>query len=170
MNGAITRYSGAMIALHWATVAMVVTAYFLSEGERFVRIHPPLLHFAFGLGVLLLVVPRLIARALGGAPAMQDHGLLTLAAKAGHGVLYGLLVAVPLTGWYAASRLGVRISLLGFSVPPLAQAVSGGAGWIGKVHQVGGNLILILAGLHAVMALWHQFVMRDETLRRMSPW
>lgn len=170
MNGAITRYSRTMIALHWATVALVVTAYFLSEGERFVRLRPPQLHFAFGLGVLLLVVPRLIARALGCAPAMHDYGLLTLAAKAGHGVLYGLLIAVPLTGWYAASRLGVRISFLGFSVPSLAQAVNGSAGWIGKVHQVGGNLILVLAGLHAAMALWHQFVMRDGTLSRMSPW
>lgn len=159
-----------MIALHWASVAFVVIAYLLSESERLVRIHPPLLHFAFGLGVLLLVVPRLIARVLGGAPPMHDHGLLTLAAKVGHGVLYAMLIAVPLTGWYTASKLGVRISLFGFTVPPLTQAVTGSAGWIGLVHQDGGNLLLILAGLHAAMALWHQFIMRDRTLWRMSPW
>lgn len=159
-----------MITLHWATVAFVVTAYLLSESESVVRTHPPLLHFAFGLGVLMLVVSRLLARVIGGTPPMHDYGLLTLLAKAGHAVLYALLIAVPLTGWYTASKLGVRIAFFGFRLPPLTHAVSGGAGWIGWVHQLGGNLILILAGLHAAMAMWHQFILRDQTLRRMSPW
>ena len=30
-------------------------------------------------------------------------------------------------------------------------------------------VILYLAGLHALMAIWHQFVLRDGTLQRMSP-
>ena len=33
----------------------------------------------------------------------------------------------------------------------------------------GGNLLLILSGLHALIALWHQFVMKDRTLERMNP-
>jgi cytochrome b561 len=31
------------------------------------------------------------------------------------------------------------------------------------------TVILILAGLHALVALWHQFILRDGALRRMSP-
>jgi cytochrome b561 len=41
---------------------------------------------------------------------------------------------------------------------------------VGKAHQIGGNLILILAGLHAAIALWHQFIWRDATLQRMLPY
>lgn len=164
------RYSRVMITLHWTTVVLVVTAYFLSENKHAVLAHPPLLHFAFGLGVLLLVLPRLIGRVLGGAPPLEDRGLLGHAAKAGHLVLYVMLVAVPISGWYTASRMGVRISVFGITVPPLTRTVSGGAGWIGIVHQYGGNLLLILAGLHATMALWHHFLRRDNTLRRMRPW
>ena len=32
-----------------------------------------------------------------------------------------------------------------------------------------GTIILYLAGLHAAMAVWHQYVLRDGTLQRMSP-
>jgi len=38
-------------------------------------------------------------------------------------------------------------------------------GW----HELGANLILILAAGHAVMALYHQFVLKDGLLRRMMP-
>jgi cytochrome b561 len=161
-----------MIGLHWATVAVILVAYFLSEGGRGVRLHPPLLHFAFGLSVLVLVAARLVARALGGAPTLQMRGrpLLRIAAKLGHLTLYLLLIAVPLSGWYAASKLGVVAWFFGLILPPLTVATGSSAGLVGKLHQVGGNLILILGGMHAAMALWHQFVWRDGTLQRMVPY
>lgn len=37
-----------------------------------------------------------------------------------------------------------------------------------QAHESAGSLILVLGGLHALMALWHQFVLRDGTLRCMS--
>jgi cytochrome b561 len=171
MDSTVVRYSRLMMLLHWATVVLVLVAYFVSEGTRRVRIDPPLLHSAFGFAVLILVAPRLIARAVGGAPPLQMYGnpWLTRSAKAGHFVLYVLLVAVPVSGWYAASRLGTPAWLFGITLPPLTQVVSSSAGVVGDLHQVGGNLILILAGLHAAAALWHQFVLRDRTLQRILP-
>lgn len=166
------RYPLAMIGLHWVTVVVILVAYFLSEGTRGVRLHPPLLHFAFGLSVLVLVAARLVARSLGGVPtlASQERPLLGIAAQLGHATLYLLLIAVPLSGWYAASKLGVRAWFFGLVLPPMTHVVSRSAGLMGQLHQVGGNLILILAGLHAAIALWHQFVWRDGTLQRMVPY
>jgi cytochrome b561 len=171
MSVPFKRYSRLMMVLHWATAALVVAAYLLSEGGRHIRAHPPLWHFASGLAVLVLLVPRLIARALGAAPPLQDYGRrwLTLAARTSHALLYLLLLAVPLLGWYVASRMGVPAWLFGITLPPLTAAVPGPAGVLGQIHQIGGNLILILAGLHALAALWHHFGLRDTTLKRMSP-
>ena len=134
------------------------------------RLDPPRWHFITGMAVLLLVVPRLISRALGGAPPLDETAgqWLTLGAQLGHGALYLLLIAVPLTGWYAMSRLGVRLSVFGYTLPSLTAPVQGFPGLIADVHQWGGNGILILAGLHGLFALWHHFVRRDNTLRRMS--
>jgi cytochrome b561 len=171
MSAAGARYSKFMIALHWTTAVLVVVAYLFSEGAREVRIAPPTLHFAFGLAVLLLVVPRLIARALGGALPSEGaaDSWLSRTATWGHRALYFLLIAVPVTGWYAASRLGAQISIFKFTLPPIAAAVDGKPGLLAGLHPLGGNLILQLAGLHAALALWHHFVRRDSTLRRMNP-
>jgi cytochrome b561 len=164
------RYSIPMIVLHWTTAILILAAYFTGEGGRHVRLDPPTLHFLLGFVVLLLVLPRLIWRLFGGAPPAVSHGpLLDLGAKIGHAALYVLMIALPLTGWYAASRLGVTVNLLGWKLPSIAAPVQGAPGFIADLHETGGSLILILAGLHAAMALWHHFVLRDGTLTRMSP-
>ena len=121
--------------------------------------------------VLLLVAPRLLARWLGAAPRIEDpqSRWLDLAARAGHTVLYAFLIALPLSGWYAASRLGVPVSFLGIDLPNLTGSVQGAPGEIADLHETGGTLILWLAGLHALIALWHQFVLKDWTLERMNP-
>lgn len=165
------RYSTLMIAVHWLTALCVAAAWLLGEGGRAVRQSPPTWHFAFGLAVLVLLLPRLLARLAGGAPPLAPEGSAALrtAAKLGHAALYLLLIALPLSGWYAASSMGVPVSLWGVTLPALATPTLGGGGLIGDLHSTGGNVLLILAGLHGLMALYHHFVLRDDTLRRMSP-
>ncbi|WP_245410934.1 cytochrome b [Microvirga flavescens] len=165
------RYSKLMIAIHWATALLILGAWITSEGGRAVRANPPLLHFSLGLAVLALVVPRLISRLLGGAPSAEagQRPLLAWGAKAGHAALYVFIIGLPLTGWYAASRMGVPVSFFGIGLPALTGAVQGSPGIVAELHESGGTIILFLAGLHALMALWHHFVLHDATLRRMSP-
>lgn len=165
------RYSQIMIAIHWLTAVLVLIAWFTAVSGRHVRTEPSYVHFTVGLAVLLLVVPRLIARWLGAAPDVEypQNGWLNLAARVGHAVLYLFLIALPLSGWYAASRLGVPVSFFGIALPSLAVPVQGAPGEIADLHETGGTLILWLAGLHVVIAIWHQFVLRDGTLQRMNP-
>ena len=164
------RYSIAVIVLHWATAGLVVTAYLLSEGGSDLRTDPPRWHFIVGLAVLALVIPRLLARWLRPVPqALTGSALIDAAARWGHIILYVLLVAVPLSGWYVMSRIGVSLSIFGVRLPALTYAVEGSAGPVAELHQVAGNVLLILAGLHAAMALWHHLIRRDGTLRRISP-
>jgi superoxide oxidase len=162
-----SRYSMFVIVLHWTTALLVVGAYIVSKGAREVRLDPPTLHFALGLSVLLLVVPRVVARTF--ADKLPVATPTSWFATWAHRALYLLLIAVPLSGWYAASRLGVEISISGLTVPPIAHAVNGRPGPIAGLHSLGGNLLLLLAGLHAAMGLWHHLVRRDGTLGRMSP-
>ena len=94
---------------------------------------------------------------------------MKIAARAGHAVLYIFLIALPLSGWYAASRLGISVSFLGIVLPSIATPTEGYPGTIAELHETAGDLILIIAGAHALMALWHQFILRDGTLTRMIP-
>jgi cytochrome b561 len=170
-NGHVSRYSKGMIVIHWVTAVLIVAAWFTAEGGRHVVANPPLLHFSLGLAVLALTVPRLILRVVGQTPPPPDErrAWMALAAKIGHAVLYAFLIGLPLSGWYAASRLGVPVSFFGISLPTIAAPVQGAPGMIADIHENAGTVILYLAGLHALIAGWHHIVLRDGTLRRMSP-
>ena len=64
----------------------------------------------------------------------------------------------------------------GYSIFNLVQVPQLVPGDRALVHQVGGwhalaaNAVLIVAGLHSAAALFHHFILRDATLRRMLPW
>lgn len=167
----MTRHSRMIIFIHWATALLVLAAWFTAAGGPEARANPPVLHFTLGIAVLLLMVPRLLSRWLASPPASRraQRGVAELAAKAGHAVLYLFLIGLPLTGWYAASRMGITVSFLGLELPSIAAAVEGKPGLIAELHERGGTLILVLAGLHALVAMWHQWVRRDGTLGRMLP-
>ena len=166
------RYSTPIILLHWCTAVLVIVAYAVSEGSRHFGDNPPLLHFSVGFAVLVLALARLAARVWGAVPLPHPVKRPWLARLAGvvQVTFYVLLIAVPLSGWYAVSKLGLAVPLLGWTVPAIA-VPSGGltSGSIGLVHQVGGNLMLTLACAHGLAALWHQFALRDNILKRMSP-
>jgi superoxide oxidase len=165
------RYSLITIAIHWLTAVLIVAAWFTAVGGPSARTNPSFVHITLGFAVLFLVVPRLIACWLGAAPRVEDpqSRWLDLTARAGHTVLYLLIIALPLTGWYAASKLGIPVSFFGVTLPSLTASVQGAPGPIAELHETGGTVILVLAGIHAVIALWHQFIMHDGTLNRMNP-
>ena len=165
------RYSRLMICIHWLTAVLVVAAWFTAEGGRHVRADPPVIHFTLGISVLILLLPRLVARWTGSAPCLEDPqgGWMDRAARIGHVVLYLLLVGLPLSGWYAASRMGVPVSFFSIPLPSIAQPIDGPPGLIAELHQNGGTVLLILAGLHALVAMWHHFILKDKTMDRMNP-
>jgi len=165
------RYSRLMIGLHWLTAVLILVAWWTGEGGPRARTDPSLIHFTVGLTVLLLTLPRLLARWAGSAPAIEDSQgpLMDLAVKSGHAVLYLFMIGLPLTGWHAASRVGATGSFFGIELPAIAEPVQGYPGLIAELHETGGTVILFLAGLHVLIALWHQFVRKDGTLARMSP-
>ncbi len=147
-----TGYSATQIALHWITAILVIAAWFTSDSVReFMRPGSEAtgtpIHVALGLGVLGAVVLRLILRAVRGAPEpAATSGAMRAAAVWGHRLLYVLVIAVPVLGmarWFGDVRAA------------------------GDIHGLAANLLLLTAGGHAVLALWHQYGRRDGTLMRM---
>lgn len=129
-------------------------------------------HKSVGLSVLALAAMRLAWRWTQPRPTLPAHmpGWQRHAAGLSHGALYGLMLAVPISGWLLTSYAGVPVRFAGlFSVPALAQANDAlreaAHGW----HFALAWSLLGLALLHVGAALYHALILRDRVLRSMLP-
>lgn len=183
---AIRRYSTVAMWLHWAIAALILVNWpvgFLMEGawETHKRVLMPL-HASIGITVLALTAARVAWRLTHRPPpffldmAVWERGL----AHAVHGVLYFLMMAMPLTGWFALSahppRPGQGPVIWGlFHLPPfppvnhmerVAQKVA--HGYLVDLHIVGAWTLAALLILHLAGALKHQFYDGHAALARMG--
>ncbi|KFN45855.1 hypothetical protein N787_02605 [Arenimonas metalli CF5-1] len=87
-----------------------------------------------------------------------------------HLLLYAMLVVQPLLGLGTAWTDGKDI-LLPFTqiaLPALLAPDAALAGQLEELHEWVGTAFYYVVGLHAAAALYHHFVRRDDTLRRMA--
>ncbi|MEO7338831.1 MAG: cytochrome b/b6 domain-containing protein, partial [Caldimonas sp.] len=72
-------------------------------------------------------------------------------------------------GWLTLSAEGKLVPFFGLQLPALVDESKSIAGWAKELHETGGTVGYFLIGLHAAAALFHHYVVRDNTLRRMLP-
>jgi cytochrome b561 len=171
------RWGLVTIGIHWLTVLAVlglcIVGFLMQElPNRPFKVEVYALHKSLGLTVLALTLLRLAWRLLAGAPRPVP-GMprwQVLAAHASHGLLYAVLLAMPLSGWLYNSASGFPLRWFGtFVVPKLAGRDRGVAEFAVETHE---TLFLVLAALvtvHALAALKHHYFDRDRTLHRMLP-
>jgi cytochrome b561 len=162
------------IILHWITAVLVAVLWTIGQTIDFVpngplRIDYRSTHIACGsiLGVVLLIrlAWRLTRR---DSPPPIDSGLLLIIAHVTHWLLYVLLTLTVALGIAYVWARGDSIFNL-FSVPAYDPGNRALVHLIGDRHALAANAILIVAGAHAAAALFHHFILRDATLRRMLP-
>jgi superoxide oxidase len=171
------RYSSGMIALHWLMLVLIVALYAAIElrvlyprGSA-IREGLKTLHFTLGLAVFLLVWLRLMLRFTSQVPpiAPQPPRWQLRIAHLGESAIYVFMIAMPLLGWLTLSAEGKPISLFGLLLPSLTGANEALAGQTKEIHEITGKAGYALIGLHALAALVHHYLQRDNTLRRMLP-
>lgn len=169
------RYHALSISLHWLTVLLLIAVYALIELREFyprgsdIRNLMKTWHFMLGLSVLAMTLIRLPLRLILRAPPITPKPplWLNLLAAAGHVALYGLLLAMPILGWLTLSAEGTTIPFFGLELPALIASDKVAAARLEDLHKTLGTIGYFLIGLHALAALFHHHVMRDDTLRRM---
>ena len=128
-------------------------------------------HKTIGLLVPIFVLWRLVLRARRGRPA-EDAGLPAWqrrAAAAGQGVLYALLILVPLLGYLSASTAPGEIETVMFLLIPVPHLLAANEALyeiIRPIHQVAAWALVVLAAGHGAMAILHHRQGRG-TLRAM---
>ncbi len=167
------RYDRTTIWLHWLTAGLVVFQWcqahiidLVTTGGSPGRRTMISLHIMAGLLLIGVLLYRLYWRHTRGVRLAQPAGPLGLAARAGHIALYALLAAVLVAGlWFEWVRGDKVFGVL--QVPAFDPGNRVLRAQAKDIHVTLANAILILAGLHALAALAHHYVLKDGILRRM---
>jgi cytochrome b561 len=129
------------------------------------------LHKSIGLTVLALFALRLAWRLYDGAPPDEPMPRWQrVVAHATHVLLYGFILAMPLSGWLFNSLHGYPLQWFKlFNLPALAAKNDDLSHLAGEVHEWLFYLLLLVLVGHVGGALKHHFFDQDNVLRRMLP-
>lgn len=163
--------------LHWLVAACVLTTAPVAIAMHRVAQGPTQdmlynLHKSLGVLILILMLLRLINRLTVGAPIADpniDPWQKTVS-SAVHGLLYLLLLAMPVVGYVANSAYGATTPFFGlFTLPKIVADNEALAKQLFTLHRWAGYLLILLVLMHVGAALYHHFIRKDDVLKRMLP-
>ena len=167
--GLVTR------VLHW-TVAVLIIAllclgWYMVDLSYYDRWYNTSLEWHKALGMVALVAGAVkLCWAMGSrapAPLVSMAAWERSSARAMHWTLFAMMVAIPATGYIISTSAGEGIAVFGwFEVPAVLASNEGLRDLAITLHYYLAYITAFLVMLHATVALKHQFVDRDGTLRR----
>jgi cytochrome b561 len=167
------------IFLHWATALLVLAMFAsawlhaLAEAQDSV-FTAPLLRVHRSLGVTIWVATglrlawRLTNAKLPPFPRNMTKLHRAIIQLSEYG-LYALLLVQPSTGMGATLFSGRPFALFVWQIPQLVPQDKALGATFHLTHELGAWALGALVGGHAVVALFHHFVLRDDVLQCMAP-
>jgi cytochrome b561 len=174
----VERYTSTAIWLHWLIAALIVAAFALGltmvdiPGLTPTKLKYFSWHKWLGVTVLLLACARLLWRLSHAAPpypqAMPPWQRWSAASL--HKLLYILIFAVPLSGYFYSLAAGVPVVYLGLVPLPVLIGADPELKPVLKALHYWLNVgLLACVSVHVLAALKHALIDRDTVMRRMLP-
>jgi cytochrome b561 len=176
MSSPGSRYTVTAIALHWLMAALLFGMFAVGLYMVELPLSPWKLkvyswHKWAGVTIFLLVWVRLAWRLTHRPPALPDSmsAAMQLAAHAGHGLLYLLMIAIPLSGWLMSSAKGFQTVYFGLlPLPDLLDKNKELGDLLAGVHKALNLLLAAVIVGHVGAALKHHLIDKDNVLTRMA--
>ncbi|MEC5409689.1 cytochrome b [Paraburkholderia sp. MPAMCS5] len=170
-------YSFALRALHWLTAlcmfVVIPVAWYMTTMDR----HDPSrgtwvnLHKSIGLTVLLLTLIRVVTRLSGATPPLPENipAFERTLAHIGHGLLYVILVAMPISGYLNSYGGGHPVNWFWLFQVPAVVPQNKALGHLGAaIHYWLAFLTYALIAGHVLAVIYHQLIQRVDVLGRMT--
>ena len=172
-----THYTRTAKGLHWLMTILFFGLLALGFYMHDLPLSPEKLqlyswHKWAGVTAFLLVWFRLLWRITHRPPALPKtmSKLMQRAAHAGHFLLYGLMIAIPLSGWLMSSAKGFQTVWFGvLPIPDLLGKNKETGDLLQSVHMSLNLLFVAVIAGHIGAALKHHFIDKDDILTRMLP-
>jgi cytochrome b561 len=172
-----TSFDGVTLTFHWVTVVLVLGLFTTAIWHAYshddvLRVLLLRIHRSLGVTVWTTTVLRLVWRKTNAKlpPFPDDMSKLhRVFVQMSEYCLYALLVIQPTVGFGAVLTRGRSFTLFWGHVPPLIPHYPTVEAVLFSLHRAGAWALGVLITAHAVNALVHHFIIRDNTLARMAP-
>jgi cytochrome b561 len=163
--------------LHWFIVVAVIAQ--LTIGLIFANLpeNDPRagtlfgVHATLGLVIFLGMLTRFVWRQANPVPALPDtlKPYEKRIALANHWAFYALIIGMPISGYLMVNAHGFAVPFSGIELPRLLDKNKAWGDALESLHIGGAFTLMGLILLHVAAALRHEFLLKDNTLRRMTP-
>ena len=176
ITNTLERFGLLSILLHWITALTVFGLFGLGWYMVDLTYYDPLyktlphVHKSIGILLVLLFLFRLGWKWFNPAPRPVNGSsrFEIAAARATHAAMYALLAMIFTSGYLISTADGSSIDVFDlFAVPATLTSIPEQEDVAGLVHEYLAYTLIGLVLLHALAALKHHFIDRDDTLRRM---
>ncbi|HID82283.1 MAG TPA: cytochrome b [Chromatiales bacterium] len=168
-----TSYGLIAILFHWVMAVMIFVLFplgiymtSLDYYDRWYRISFSW-HESIGMLVLMLLIFRLFWRWLNQKPDphVEMSRWQSFAANVAHWLFYVFIFVVCLSGYFISTAEGQGINIWDFvTVPAVSSFESGFSDKAGVVHWYAALMLIALACVHTLAALYHHFILKDRIL------
>lgn len=162
------------IFLHWIIFLLFLAALTGIEYREFVPSGDPMrrilriIHLYTGQLILVFSFVRVMIRLRYPVPPAKNVApWMAWSALTVHALLYLAMFAQPISGVLFMQAGGKEVTFYGLVWPHLIAENVDVHFQIKEIHQFIGNAIYFLILMHAAGALWHHFVLKDDSLRQM---
>ena len=168
-------YGWISIALHWlmalAVFGLFVLGYWMVDLDYYSEWYrqAPALHKSIGMTLFIVWMGRIVWRYTQMTPqVLATHKSWEVkVAKLTHAFLYLLILLIMLSGYLISTADGRGIEVFSlFTVPSMGELIANQEDIAGDIHEWLAYIVIGLAVLHALAALKHHFIDKDQTLIR----
>ncbi len=160
--------------IHWLMaalfIAIIAIALYMDElprgAEKFEWMS---LHKALGACALAAVLLRIVWHRITKAPTPLGDGWQLKLAHLGHVALYLLMLIMPISGLIMSLAGGHDVSVFSwFTLSGFSEKNETLGGIASFIHHNAANLLYLVLLLHVAAALYHHFILKDNTLKRIT--
>lgn len=162
--------------LHWSMALMIIALFAIGWYMDGLDYQSPLYrilpwwHKSVGILLLVLWVFRLLLKFITPQPKpLPSHSLFEKRiAQLVKVLFYILILILGISGYLVATSKGSSISVFDwFEIPALIELSSKQVDLVATLHIISAWTIVILALIHALAAIKHHLIDKDQTLKRM---
>jgi len=174
MSSQVKQYNSVSRWIHWisalviigmfaAGIWMVDLSYYSSWYQK-----APHWHKSIGLLLAALTTFRIAWKFVTLSPLIEGSSLEKFIAKIVHLFIYFDLFVLFGSGYLISTEDGRGIDVFSwFTVPGAGALFEGQSDLAGVIHLYAAWILIIMAALHALAAVKHHFIDKDNTLRKM---